>query len=66
MKTKWSAVYKSSKGFLVKKRANKPVGCSTPRRVCISCQVAVISKLDSCYESKICKACTDVKLLNSV
>lgn len=36
-----------------------PKGCKTAKRICIKCLTNSISKNDSNYESKICKACTE-------
>lgn len=45
-------------GKAIRIRDNIPYGCSSVRRICIKCQIVVIAKLDSNYESKVCKECT--------
>lgn len=42
----------------IKIRKNIPMGCKTPKLICIKCQKIVIPKLSKRYESKICEDCT--------
>lgn len=48
---------RSGKPFTLKIRKNKPIKCSTAKRICIVCRSAVLHKNSNDYESKCCKTC---------